>query len=109
MEEEERRKVEEKKRKLDQKRLNLPTEPSRETANVFLAFKLPSGTRLQRRFEPKALVQTLYDFVDTQQEEVPMDEYDLVIPHPKRLLSEVDLSLSEVGIQSNTVILVQRR
>jgi hypothetical protein len=66
------------------KRNNIPAEPAENEPNVILLiFRVPDGSRIQRRFYNNTKVQLLYDFIDTQ--DIKFDNhpvYDLIQPNP---------------------------
>ena len=71
-----------------------------------LAFRLPNGKRLKRKFSPTDPVQVLYDYVDTHPEfdnEVQA-EYSLESNYPKKSFPASDQTLEEAGVPNNTVL-----
>eukprot|EP00928_Gymnodinium_smaydae_P021734 TRINITY_DN18513_c0_g1_i1.p1 TRINITY_DN18513_c0_g1~~TRINITY_DN18513_c0_g1_i1.p1 ORF type:complete len:374 (+),score=115.48 TRINITY_DN18513_c0_g1_i1:80-1123(+) len=90
------------------KRASLPDEPAAgEAGRLALMLRLPNGQRLQRAFRSSDTVGNVYDFVDTQQEDLARQTYRLVSTMPRQAYEERALSLSEAGIQNQFVLMVE--
>ena len=110
-EEEERERLEaqkeiEKKELFSKKLKSLPAEPT--SGDILsLAFRLPHGKRLQRKFDTSNSVEVLYDFIDTHPE-FPAEQvdftYTLISNYPKKEFPRSSLSLKESGVPNNTVL-----
>jgi hypothetical protein len=120
-EEEEREKLEEEERQrleaeakeqtaklLEEKRQRLPEEPAvGEPGRVVLLFRLPRGQRRQRAFKATDCVSSLYDFVDTQDEEMAESVYCLVTQVPRRVYKDREQTLEAAGVENQSVILAE--
>jgi len=97
-------KEEEKKQLFEQKLKNLPPEP-KEGDVLSLAFRLPNGKRLQRKFSIDNPVQTLYDYVDTHPD-TPQTEYSytLISNFPKKQYPASNTPLKDSGVPNHTVL-----
>jgi len=71
---------------------------------VRIAVRLPDGSRLQRRFAPESQLQAVYDFVDSQKE---LKEYDLVASHPRQVYANRDQTLTQAGLQGQSLLSVE--
>lgn len=89
-----------------QKKLdNLPPEPT--TGDVLsLAFRLPGGKRLQRKFSADNSVQVLYDYIDTHPDNPNKQfaAYTLSSNFPKKCFPPASDSLKDAGVPNNTVL-----
>merc|ERR1719235_500090 len=91
------------------KRARLADEPSAgEAGRLALMLRLPNGQRLQRAFRSTDSVGMLYDFVDTQCEELGrQQQYRLVSTMPRRAFEERETTLEAAGIQNQFVLMVE--
>lgn len=83
-------------------------EPPASAECIVIAFKLPNGSRVLRRFADQAKVSDLYDFADTLQDNTYV-KYSLVTSFPRRVLSNdlMDFSLHEAELHPQTQLLFQ--
>lgn len=89
------------------KRRRVPTPPPAGAPNTTeLLIRLPSGTRLQRRFYSTDKIGSVYDYVDTETDEAPEGEYDLMTPFPKKTLLDRSTSLSDAGLHPKALLVV---
>eukprot|EP01102_Stenamoeba_stenopodia_P017547 TRINITY_DN630_c0_g2_i1.p1 TRINITY_DN630_c0_g2~~TRINITY_DN630_c0_g2_i1.p1 ORF type:complete len:383 (-),score=70.10 TRINITY_DN630_c0_g2_i1:48-1196(-) len=96
---------ENKKRAIEFKKRNLPPEPA-QGQGVQLVVRMPNGSRLSRRFNPTDLVQSVYDYVDSHQEEIESDSYELVMSYPRKVFSDKTLKLQDVDASKQILLLV---
>jgi len=94
------------------KRANLPAEPSTDDSFCSLAIRLPSGTRLTRRFLMGSPLQSILDFVDSfLVEDDFMVRYSILSNFPKINLSQLDSSSpieSVLGSAKSHALFVER-
>jgi len=71
-----------------------------------LAFRLPNGKRLQRKFAADNSVQVLYDYIDTHPDNPNEDHhpYSLFSSFPKRNFPASEISLKEANVPNHTVL-----
>lgn len=76
---------------------------------VTVQFRLPDGSKLQRRFDRADRLQTVFDFVTLQGHPVSSGAVQLQLNFPRRILSEMDssLTLRQVGLASQETVYVQ--
>lgn len=93
-----------------QKAASLPPEPAVGTPGVAaIRVRLPDGQNHQRRFQPDASVQLLYDWVDSL-EGFDKLSYSLVSAFPKRVYDAAGcgaLTLAEAGLVPQGALFVQ--
>lgn len=93
---------------LEEARARLPAEPAAgEAGRVLLLFRLPSGQRRQRAFLASNLVGSLYDFVETEEEDMARNTYRLVSQAPRRVYEDREQTLEAAGVQNQSVILAE--
>lgn len=90
---------------LETKKSRLPQEPSSGEI-LSLAFRLPNGKRLQRKFAADNSVQVLYDFIDTHPDNPnkKFDPYTLSSNFPKQSFPPSNISLQNAGIPNHSVL-----
>ena len=76
-----------------------------------LSLRLPSGSRLIRRFHSSDVIQSVYDFVDIQDlAPLPAEaEFVLVNTYPRKIYSQMDQSLEEAGLVPTASLIVEER
>jgi hypothetical protein len=88
----------------------LPPQPEAGTAGIAtIRVRLPDGQNHQRRFQPSATVQTLYDWVDSV-EGFDSLSYSLVCAFPKRVFeveSDGGVTLEAAGLVPQGALFVQ--
>lgn len=87
---------------------NVSEPPASSEGSTIIAFKLPNGSRVLRRFWDHAKVSDLYDFADSLQDNTYV-KYSLATSFPRRVLSS-DLfnnSLHEAELHPQTQLFVQ--
>ena len=108
---EKQREEEEKRMKEKQERakMQLPEEPEDGSPSVInIAFKLPSGERIKRRFLDTSKVSTLFTFVDASQSELPPDSYELISSFPRSTLDDPEKTILDYGLTKSALLLVQQ-
>jgi len=93
----------------DQKRARLPVEPPSGPEAVAVAVRLPDGTKIQRRFLSSHTMQSIFDWIESNELIVDghaIDRYQLVSTHPKRTFSDpsVDLKSAQLGRQCLLIV-----
>lgn len=87
-----------KEERLARKRQSLPPEPSDDTEEIcHIMVRLPSGSRVGRKFLNSCTLQDVYDFVDTAQSEVGMDTYLLASSYPRKEFDNLGATLQSLG------------
>eukprot|EP01104_Vermistella_antarctica_P001439 TRINITY_DN1148_c0_g1_i1.p2 TRINITY_DN1148_c0_g1~~TRINITY_DN1148_c0_g1_i1.p2 ORF type:complete len:496 (+),score=96.52 TRINITY_DN1148_c0_g1_i1:2245-3732(+) len=82
-------------RELELKLGRIPPEPAAGEVDVVQIYvRLPNGERIGRRFRSTDRFQSLYDFVDTKQDEVEADTYELMTNFPRVVFRDVDEAIS---------------
>lgn len=93
-----------------QKAAALPPQPEAGTPGIAtIRVRLPDGQNHQRRFQPCATVQTLYDWVDSL-EGFDSLSYSLVCAFPKRVFeveSDSGVTLEAAGLVPQGALFVQ--
>ena len=87
----------------------VPKEPGPSEDRLLIALKLPDGTRVERFFHPEARLVGVLAFAHSQYPVLPVSQCKLFRMDvvPKKLLSNTNLSLSDVGIKNRTVLYVE--
>lgn len=93
----------------DSTKPRIPKEPGPNESRLLIALKLPDGTRVERFFHPEARLIGVLAYAHSQYPILPISQCNLFRMDvvPKKLLSNTDLSLSEVGIENRTVLYVE--
>ena len=127
LEEEQRKRDLERQRELDKERRvhrkeetrkrlleTLPTEPTLEQANAQakklckVAFRLPNGTRVDRKFWEEDVVEALYHFVGTHDLHIEGEEFVLCTNFPRRKIGRSnEVTLKEVGLSPAGMVVVE--
>jgi len=85
------------------KKENIPAELDESDPNaILIIFRLPDGSRIQRRFDRNNKVQILYDYVDVS--EVTFEHsnvYDLIQQHPFVSLTDKEKAINDIFEGSN--------
>eukprot|EP00301_Raphidiophrys_heterophryoidea_P012961 c20290_g1_i1.p1 GENE.c20290_g1_i1~~c20290_g1_i1.p1 ORF type:complete len:470 (+),score=98.14 c20290_g1_i1:36-1412(+) len=88
----------------EEKRRALPIEPIDGFGVVSIAVRTQGG-RLQRKFHLTDKLQVVKDFVETSETtQEDMDRFCLVMTHPRKVLSDLSLTLSDAGIATHTAL-----
>eukprot|EP00294_Goniomonas_avonlea_P006408 CAMPEP_0114562184 /NCGR_PEP_ID=MMETSP0114-20121206/12390_1 /TAXON_ID=31324 /ORGANISM="Goniomonas sp, Strain m" /LENGTH=243 /DNA_ID=CAMNT_0001747845 /DNA_START=72 /DNA_END=803 /DNA_ORIENTATION=- len=82
-----------------------PEPPEEEGVTAIVAFRLPSGVRLQRRFRKTDQVQCLYDFVEANGE-LEHDVFHLATHFPKTVFTDTSATLEEAGLHPQAMLFV---
>jgi len=90
------------------RRESLPVEPDIENPNACeLAFRLPSGKRVSRRFLKTNTIQTLYNYISVLNEKDLKDEtYEISQAVPKKSYINIKATLEEEGLTSKVALQV---
>ncbi|EAS03318.4 UBX domain protein (macronuclear) [Tetrahymena thermophila SB210] len=102
---------EERKQQIEIKRANLPEEPAKSHPDAFtIAFRIPDGSRVMRRFLKNQKIQYLFDFIDCKDDlefESEERKFDLVQTFPAlSLLEHINKSINEVFPDSVQEIII---
>ena len=98
-----------KQRKLDLIR-SLPAEPNLSVEFVTrMNIRLPSGARLIRKFDAKSPLQSLYDFVETNDLSPIglLSDFVIVNTYPRKEFRDKSLSFQAAGLFPNATVLVE--
>lgn len=87
----------------------IPEEPAANADDIAtLQIRAPTGTRMSRRFLRSHTVQNIVDFCCS--EGFSPSSFDLVIPHPRKVLSDSSTStLAEVGLGKRELLLLEAK
>ncbi len=97
------------KEKQEKAKLQLPDEPEEGAVSVInIAFKLPSGSRIKRRFHDSSPVALLFTYIDASQSELPAESYELISSFPRATLDDPEKTLQDYGLTKNALLLVQQ-
>jgi len=90
------------------RRESLPAEPDIEDPNAYeLAFRLPSGKRISRRFLKTNTIQTLYNYISVLNEKDLKDgAYEISQAIPKKSYINIRATLEEEGLTSKAALQV---
>jgi len=90
-----------------EKAARLPPEPAPNTPNVTrIAFRLPNGRRIDRRFSVEDPVQVLYDYLESDVTlELPPFRLQTSF-QPKKVFEDKSQTLREAGLASSVVLIV---
>jgi len=70
-----------------------------------IAFKLPSGDRLQRRFRAEETVGRLYDYIDGFGG-IDAARYELCMSFPRKVLEDRGATIEESGLLPQAMLMV---
>jgi FAS-associated factor 2 len=93
--------MEAKKKEKESKKDLLPPEPEKGTAgSTHLAIRLPSGSRLERRFMKTDTLQTIRDFIESKVNETGFeaDQYTISSAFPRKTFTDSSVTLEEAGL-----------
>lgn len=94
----------------DSLKRNLLPEPSdNDPSKTFIAFRLPNGETIQRKFHKNYQVIELYNFIGTIENMLEDDNssFDLITQFPMKIYNQYDITLEEAGLFPNSVIQVR--
>jgi len=92
--------------------LRIPDEPGRGDNTITLRITFPTGNSLVRKFYDHQPLQHVKDFIDTRELEenggihVPR-QYDIVTDFPRRVFSDFNSTLKELGFQKTEKLRIQ--
>ena len=82
---------------------HLPPEPETSDDTVRLAFQLPSGERIGRRFLKHHTLEVVYDYVDTHQTCFAPGTFVVESQYPKRAHDQKGLTIEQSGLRSEVL------
>lgn len=91
---------------------NLLPEPDKNDPNtIILSFRLPNGNVTQRSFNKNWKLIEVYNFVNSLENVLTEEEteFDLIIPFPLKVLDKYDELLTNMGINTNTMLTVREK
>lgn len=90
------------------KKETLPPEPSATDPNAYeIAFRLPSGKRLVRRFLKTDTIRALYSYVGLSDEgDLADSNYEISQAIPRKLYSNMEATLEEEGLAHKAALQV---
>lgn len=86
---------------------SLPPEPAAGEPSAHIAVRLPAGGRLVRRFNASHKVEVLYLWV-LGFAELEYDDFELCMSHPRKILSDREVTLEEAGLMPQAALFVDR-
>jgi FAS-associated factor 2 len=110
-EKEKSRKIEEKKKRKQDLMKKFEQEPSDSKDVTKLSIRLPSGQRIVRKFEVSSSINTVYEFVETQ-ELAPLSlgaEFVLVKTFPRVVLQDLETDLESCGLLPTGSLIVEEK
>ncbi|KAG0498178.1 hypothetical protein HPP92_002506 [Vanilla planifolia] len=86
---------------------NMERESTKNSTEIFLAIRMPSGISLQAKFTITDTLRSVKNYVDHNQGS-SQSSYDLAIPYPRAVFVEEDMSksLGELGISGRQAMIV---
>jgi len=86
----------------------LPTEPSAGEKDITsLVFRFSDGSRLQRRFKASDKLQSVYDFLDAQENsELPLN-FVLVTNFPRKMFRDKSMILQDAGLVPQSALFIE--
>ena len=75
---------------------------------ALMAFKLPCGARLQRRFLASQPVQRLYDYLDAYGN-IEFQEFEIATNLPRVVYNDGSISIEEAGLAPQAMLFVSER
>jgi len=107
-EEEERRKTETKIKRRQQLKSSLPMEPAQNEQGVTsLVFRLTDGSRLQRRFKSNERLQSVYDYLEAQENVELPSHFVLVTNFPRKSFADKNVTLLEAGLVPQSALFIE--
>lgn len=101
-EEEERLKKIEEEQRIKDKMERIGTEPDGPDAS-FVTFRMPDGSKVERRFGKRQKVSVLYDFIET----VRILKFEILFGFPALVLSDMDVTIEDAGIHPKALLIVR--
>lgn len=89
----------------------LPEPDKNDPNTIILSFRLPNGNVTQRSFSKNWKLIEVYNFVNSLENVLTEEEteFDLIIPFPLKVLDKYDESLTNIGINTNTMLTVREK
>ena len=75
---------------------------------ALMAFKLPCGARLQRRFLASQPVQRLYDYLDAYGN-IEFQDFEIATNLPRVVYNDCSISIEEAGLAPQAMLFVSER
>lgn len=91
-------------RKLKRRRVPPVPPPDSKERITELAIRLPTGVRLQRRFLASDTVGNVYDFIQSEVEELVNVDFELMTAYPKKSFTDREVSLEELAPKAALVV-----
>lgn len=91
-------------RKLKRRRVPPVPPPDCKERITELAIRLPTGVRLQRRFLASDTVGNVYDFIQSEVEELVSVDFELMTAYPKKSYTDREVSLEELAPKAALVV-----
>lgn len=90
----------------EQKRRRIPPLPPSSTDDKVteLAIRLPNGQRLQRRFFASNTIGSVYDYIESECEDLAQANFELMQAYPKKSYADRDVSLTELAPKAALVV-----
>lgn len=102
-------KIQKEKEELEKKKIAKKSQFNSEPSNgIKIGFKLPNGSRIERRFLPSHSIETLFDFLELFQQIDP-NHHDLLVFKTNYTYNEKDKILEKENITNNTLIHVKEK
>lgn len=88
------------------KRLRVPPVPPPDCKEKIteLAIRLPTGVRLQRRFLASDTIGNVYDFIQSEVEELVKVDFELMTTYPRKSFTDREMSLEELAPKAMLVV-----
>lgn len=88
------------------KRRRVPAPPPQDSPaqTAELAIRLPSGKRLQRRFYTTDTMRNVYDYVETECDDLAEGSYELMSAYPRRTFTDPTMPLDGLGTKAALVV-----
>jgi hypothetical protein len=93
----------------EQKRQQLPPEPAADYTDAPISsimFRMPDGSRQERRFLASDKVATLYDYLEVNARDAQWADYKLATSFPKRDLLDHSQTLQEADLVPDALLMV---
>lgn len=85
----------------------LPEPPISDPSACEIAFRLPSGKRITRRFSNKTNIQILYNYIETLEDNgLDQSKFEISQAVPKKVYSDMNKTLEEEGLAPKSAIQV---
>jgi FAS-associated factor 2 len=72
-----------------------------------IVFRLPDGSRSERKFLAEDTLEELYHFIDTQELHIESDNYVLCSNYPRKVFADRSSSVKDAGLFPNGMVIVE--